>query len=225
MLGAYCWLLWLVLVGDWPTFPQFPPDWFKAVARVGYYQAIWPNPWHLKHWRNLGSLLLAVPSCLALVPWLLCPWFLLVVVPVPWPVSVLWSRAVCPRLVQLVWELGVTRSTPCLSIISHGLSVWGYLGHWLGCCPALPWSGWPSIGNLVPQICGTLPKVGGHGSPSPYLFPDFLILAFHLADSNHQLGIWSPRGAVEIPDRIPWKRQSWGVVGPLDLSLSWGTTT
>ena len=34
MLGAYCWLLWLVLMGGWTTFPWFPPDWFKVLAGV-----------------------------------------------------------------------------------------------------------------------------------------------------------------------------------------------
>ena len=36
MLGAYCWLLWLVLVGGWAAFPQFPLDWFKVFAGVAH---------------------------------------------------------------------------------------------------------------------------------------------------------------------------------------------
>ena len=43
-----------------------------------------------------------------------------------------------------VMGAGVASSTPvCLS--PPMASVWGYLGCWLGCCPALSWSGWPSI--------------------------------------------------------------------------------
>ena len=34
MLGAYCWLLWLVLVGVGPHSLSFPPDWFKVLAGV-----------------------------------------------------------------------------------------------------------------------------------------------------------------------------------------------
>ena len=57
--------------------PLVPPDWFKADAGVGHSLAMWPHPWHLKHWREFGSHLLAMPSLL--VTWLL--WLLL---PVPW---------------------------------------------------------------------------------------------------------------------------------------------
>ena len=100
------------------------------------------------------DLLLAVPSHLVLVPWLFCPWFLLTVVPVPWHVGVLQSGAVCPRLVQLIWELGWP-GVPLSVCPSHGLSLWGYLGHWLSCYPALPWSGWPSAWqSVVPVLWG-----------------------------------------------------------------------
>ena len=104
--GHYCWLLQLAAVGGWVIFPQFPLDWFKVLAGVGHSQAIWPQPWQLKHWKELGSLLLAVPSCLSLSPWLFCPWSLFVVVSVPWPKDVLQPEAACPRPVQLLWELG-----------------------------------------------------------------------------------------------------------------------
>ena len=42
-----------VASGGWATFPQFPLDWFKAVAGVGHSHAIWPQPWHLNQWREL----------------------------------------------------------------------------------------------------------------------------------------------------------------------------
>ena len=32
---------------------------------------------------------------------------------------------------------GGSQEYPCLSVPFHGLSPWGYLGHWLGSCPAL----------------------------------------------------------------------------------------
>ena len=141
MLEVYCWLLWLASVGGWAAFPQFPLDRFKVLAGRGHSQAIWPQPWHLKHWRELRSLLLVVHSCLSLAPWLFCPWSPLVVVPVPQPADVLWAEAVSPRPVQPSWELG--QPGVLLSIPSHGLSVCGYLEHWLGCCPVPPWSGQP----------------------------------------------------------------------------------
>ena len=106
MLGAYCWLLQLVSAGGWATFPWFPLDWFKVLAGLGHSWTIWPQPWHLKHWREQGFLLLAVPPCLSLAPWLFCPWSLLVVVPALWLKDVLWTKAVWPRPVWLLWELG-----------------------------------------------------------------------------------------------------------------------
>ena len=36
------------------------------------------------------------------------------------------------------------REFSCPSILSHSLSVWGYMGHWQGCCPVVLWSGQPS---------------------------------------------------------------------------------
>ena len=194
MLGAYCWLLWLVLAGGWATFPQFPPDWFKAVAGVGYSQAIWPPSWHLKHYRELGTLLLDVPSCLSLAPWLFCPWSLLIEVPVQWPV--LWPEVVCPRLVWLLWELeqpGVLLSV-CPLPQPLCLGLFGVLAGLLP-CPALV----RTASNLVTQFLGTLPRASGHGSPSPYFITSFLVLTFHLVGSNHQLRIGSSGVTVEIP--------------------------
>ena len=87
--------------------PLVPPGWFNALAGVGHSQAIWPQPWHLKHQRELGSLLLVVPSCLSLSPWLFYPWSLLILVPVLQLVDVLQPKTVCPRLVWPLWELGL----------------------------------------------------------------------------------------------------------------------
>ena len=52
----------------WATFLQFPPGWFKAEAGVGYSLAIWPQSWHLKHWREVRSQQQAGPSLLVLDP-------------------------------------------------------------------------------------------------------------------------------------------------------------
>ena len=127
----------LAVAGGVGHIPLVHRDWFKAVAGVGHSQAMWPQPWHVKHWRELGSLLLAVPSCLVLVLWLFCPWFLLMVVPVPWPVHVLQSGLVCPRPVWSLWELGWP-GVPLSVHPSHGLSLslWGYLGALAGLLPS-----------------------------------------------------------------------------------------
>ena len=56
--------------------------------------------------------------------------------------------------------------------------------------PGAIWcNGWGGhqFGKLVPQLCGTLPRVSGHGS---------------LVGINHQLRIRGPGGDVEIPDGI-----------------------
>ena len=131
MLGAYFRLLQLVPAGDWPTFPQFPPDWFKVLAGVAHSQAIWPWHWHLKHCKKLVSFLLMVPS---LDSWVFCAWPLLVVVAVLWLTDALWAEVVCPRLVQPLWELG--RPRVLLSI-----------------CP-LPW---PLCLGLFGALAGLLP--------------------------------------------------------------------
>ena len=51
MLGVY----WLQLAGGLTTFPQFPPSLFNGFAGVVHSLAIWPQHWHLKHCRVLGS--------------------------------------------------------------------------------------------------------------------------------------------------------------------------
>ena len=87
-LSAKLWWEYMGPTATWGSFcwqgvsciPLVPPVWFKADAWVGHSLAMWPHPWHLKHWREFGSHLLAVPSLLVLVPWL--PWPLL---PVPLP--------------------------------------------------------------------------------------------------------------------------------------------
>ena len=169
---------------------------------MGYSQAIWPQAWHLKHWREVGSLLLAVLSCLSLVPWLFCPWSLLIVVPAPQPVDVLWSEVVCPRLVLLLWELGQPGVLLSVCPLPWPLCL-GLLGVLAGLlpCPALscPGQGSHQSDNPMPQFCGTLPRDGGHGSPSPYFIMGFLVLTFCLAGSNHQLRIRGSGVTVEVP--------------------------
>ena len=39
MLGAYCWLFWMVPVGGWAAFPHLALDWFKVFAGVAHFQA------------------------------------------------------------------------------------------------------------------------------------------------------------------------------------------
>ena len=150
--------------------PSIPHSWFNVLAGVG----IWPQPWHLKHWREPGSLLLPVPSCLSLVSWLFGHWSLLVVVPVPQPADVLWPKAVCPIPVCLLWELGQPGVLLSVCPLPQPLCL-GLFGALAGLLPC-PGQGGHQFGNLVPQVCGTLPGVGGHGSPSPYFSPDPLLL-------------------------------------------------
>ena len=130
MLGAYCWLL---LTWGWTAFPQFPPHWFKVMAGVGQFQAIWPQPWHLKHWRELESLLLAVPWCLALVSWLL-PLISTYCSPCP-------MACRCPG----VW----------CSLSNTGPAIMGAGAAWsTPVCPLLPW---PLSLGLFGALAGLLP--------------------------------------------------------------------
>ena len=181
MWGAYCWLLWLVLVGDWAAFPEFPHDWLKLWLDWDIPKPYGPQPWHLKHWRDLGSLLLA--SHLVLVTWLFFPWFLLIVVPVPWFVGELWSRAVSPRLVQPLWDLGQPAVSLSVCPLPLPLSL-GLFGALAG-LPPCPGQGGHQFCDLLPQFCGALSRVSGLNSPSPYLILDVLILTFHLECNNH----------------------------------------
>ena len=34
---------------------HIPSGWFKANAGVGHSLAMWPHPWHIRHWREFGS--------------------------------------------------------------------------------------------------------------------------------------------------------------------------
>ena len=126
---------------------------------------------------------------------------------------------------------GVARTTPVhLSPPTASLSgaIWGAgLAVALSC----PGQGGHQFGNLVAQFCGTLPRVSGHGSCSPYFITWASSFSFStLWADNHQLGIsgfW-----VYCSDTLwnlwcvcgPHGRDGlWGAVGPLDPSLSQGT--
>ena len=117
MLGAYCWLLWLVLVGVGPHTLGTPQTGLKSLLGWHIPKIMCPQPWHLKHGRELVSFLFEVLPWLSLDPWLF-PW-LWPVVPVPWPAATLWAVGVCPRTVLPLWELR-------------------WLGAFLSICP-LPW--------------------------------------------------------------------------------------
>ena len=155
MCGDYCWLGWLSPAGGLATFPQFPPGWFKVNAGVGHSLAMWPQPCHLKHWREFGSHLLAVPSLLVLVPCLPCPLF---PVPLPLPHSQ-WVRCRLGHSVQShiyhygnLGDLGYYHH--CFP--SHNLSPRGCLGQQRDCCPVQPWSGqqlpWLSAILILPSL-------------------------------------------------------------------------
>ena len=101
MLEVYCWLL---VVGSWGTFPQFPPVWFNDLAGVAHSHVMWPQPWHLKHCSELGSFWFEMLPCPSLDPWAF-PW-LWSVVPVLWPADMLQAEVVCPWPVWPLWELG-----------------------------------------------------------------------------------------------------------------------
>ena len=95
-----------------------------------------------------------------------------------------------PRLVWPLWELGSQEyfcpSVPPMASLSG--AIWGTDWAVALSCPG---QGGHQFGNLVPQFCDTLPRVSGHGSPSPYFIMGFLILAFCLTGSNHTGNKWS----------------------------------
>ena len=49
-------LAWAAVAGRGVShIPYIPPGWFKTDAGVGHSLAMWPQPWHLKHWREWVS--------------------------------------------------------------------------------------------------------------------------------------------------------------------------
>ena len=189
-------------MGGWATFPQFPQSGLKFWLGWHIPESYGPQPWHLKHWRELGSLLLTLPSCPSLDPWVFCPWCLLEVVPVPWLTDALQTGGSLSVTSLAIMRAGVARSAPvCPSPPMDSLSgaIWGAEG-----AVALPCSGQGShqFGNLVPQFHSTLYRVRGHSRPSPYLITGFFILTLCPAGSNHQLGISGPGVAIEVPYEI-----------------------
>ena len=94
---------------------------------------------------------------------------------------------------------GVARSAPvCLAPPTASLpgAIWGACWAVALSCPG---QGSHQFGSLVPQFCGTLCRISGHGSPSPYFIMSCLILTLCLVGGNHQLGISGPWFTIEIP--------------------------
>ena len=126
----------LVLTADcWrglTTFPWVPPSLFNGAAGVAHSLAIWPQPWHLKHCRELGPLAPYVPPC---TPLCAC-WFPLCgdLTPALLVTEELWAEVVWPRPVQPLWEFG-----------------WAEVV--LSVCP-LPW---PLCLELLGALAGQLP--------------------------------------------------------------------
>ena len=60
-------LPWVAITGGGMScIPSVPLGWIKADSGVGHSLAMWPHLWHLKHWRESRSQLLAAPSPLHL---------------------------------------------------------------------------------------------------------------------------------------------------------------
>ena len=112
------------------------------------------------------------------------PWFLLTVVTVLWSVGVLLVWGSLSKTGLAIMRAGVARSTPvCLSppLVTLPGAIWGT--GWAATLPC-PGQGGHQFGNLLPQFCGVLLRVSGHGSPSPYLVPN---LSFSLSPC-----VWQP---------------------------------
>ena len=129
------------------------------------------------------------------------PLISITIAPVPWPVGVLQSRAVCPRLVWLLWELGQLgvhlSAFPLPQPLSPGL-LW-VLAVLLP-CPTLVRAA-INLPICCPNSVVPSPELVATAALALTFFLD-LIFAFHLMGGNHQLQIRSPGGAVEIPDGV-----------------------
>ena len=148
--------------------PLVPTGWFKSQCWDRAFPGHVAPPWHLKHYREFGSQLLAVLFLLGLVPWLPCPLL-------PFPVPLSHAQWVSYRLGWSVWGH------------SYHYGSLGGLGYYQHCIPshslspgaargtrgvvALPSLGQGSheFGNLLPQFCTPFPQVSCYHGPSPYL--------------------------------------------------------
>ena len=109
MLGAYCWLLWLVPVGvgGCTAFPWFPQTGLKSL--LGWYipKPCGPN---LGTWSTGGKWCPSYLRCLPRYLWTLGhfpgPW---PVVPVLWPADMLWGHAVLSQTSLAIIWVGETR--------------------------------------------------------------------------------------------------------------------
>ena len=119
-----------------------PPGWFEDDVGVGHSLAMWPYPWHLKHWRECGSLHLAGPfPCIG---------------PMVVVITTLTSCALHPHSVGRLWA----------GICSPGLPLplweFGELGVLLPLCPCL----WPHSQGLHRALEDHFPVQSGSGQPS-----------------------------------------------------------
>ena len=173
-LGKKCWgptvgccgCCWL---GVGLPFPQFPPClklWQEWTIPHSYGPSL-----ASKALKRVGSLLLAVPSCLlAVLP-------LISTYGSPCPGAsrcpVVWGRL--SKTSPAIMRAGAARSTPVCPSPSMGLSL-GCLGHGLGCCPAL--SGQEAISwQSVAPILWCPPRISDSINSS-YFVPDLLVSTF-----------------------------------------------
>ena len=129
MFRTYCWLL----EGGLTAFPWVPPSLFNGVARVAHSLAMWPQPWHLKHCRELEPQLLCVPPY---TPFCTC-WFPLHgdLTPALLVIEELQTEVVWPRPVWPLWELGWTGVFLSVHPLPRPLclGLLGALAGWLPC--------------------------------------------------------------------------------------------
>ena len=192
MLQVY----WLWVVGGLTTFPQFPPSLFNGFARVAHSLAIWPQPWHLKHCRALGSF-----ACFGNCP----------MAPV--------STWVLPLLWEAVATLTCSRRAASWRCSDPGQS--DHCGSWGRqeySCPSCPIP-WPLFLGLLGAVAGQVPcsalvrvainlviwspssfehvcHFSGSGWPCSNLFFGILHLTFHFSSCYHELGVGGLRVTV-----------------------------
>ena len=143
-------------------------------------------PWHLKHWREFWSPLLAMPSLLVLVPWLPCPLLPFQVPPVHYLVGKLelgWSIQGHSSHYGSLGDRGVT-TIASLPMASLPVAAWARRGVVALLCLG---QGRPELDNLLPQFCHPFPQVSCYHCSCLYLIPYFLVLTPYLVGGNHQL--------------------------------------
>ena len=216
MLAGFCPGLGWKCTGptaDWDGFcwwgvsciPLVPLGWFKANAGLGHSLAMWPHPWHLKHWREFGSHLLAVLSPPCASPLVALTRATSTIVRT-WAIGGITTIA-APPMASLLRATWYTRGIVALFSLGQGTHEPGYLLSYI--CHSFPWI---SCYGVLPLPC---PRYPCSSSLLYKQWPSAVSSRF----CECYIDI---RQSCVCVSRLCGKDSPWGTVGAQDPLFSWG---